>query len=425
MKYNIKIALEQRKDKSGEIKTEKVPILVHITFSGDRELYFTGFRIDVDKFDPIKQEATKNSTGWEGTKKVQYNIINNRLKAIKATLELFFQDVNVATKKQVRAQLDEVCKKWKKPDIKPEDMEFFQMWDKYIKDANVVENRRRHLKSTRNLWLKFQERKKIIFTFELVDSDLLLEFEHFLKNDDKPKGRNTIRSKMSMTRTFWNYARRKLKEYGKLIHDPFGEDGYKIPGEIYGDPIYITIEERNILFNAPLTSEKLSRVRDIFVFQCLIGTRVGDLSKLTKNNIHNGMLSYIQGKTKEGQPKTVTVPLHPHALEILNRYDIPDGKLLPFISDQKYNDYLKDLFLEIGLTRMVTRINPTTGEPEQVKLNDIVSSHMGRRAFIGNLYGKVDTGIISSMSGHTPGSRAFSRYYDVSKELQQDAISKL
>jgi hypothetical protein len=48
---------------------------------------------------------------------------------------------------------------------------------------------------------------------------------------------------------------------------------------------------------------------------------------------------------------------------------------------------------------------------------------MARRAFIGNLYGKVDSGIISSMSGHIQGSKAFTRYYDVSTELQQQAIN--
>ena len=98
-----------------------------------------------------------------------------------------------------------------------------------------------------------------------------------------------------------------------------------------------------------MSEEKLERVRDMFVFQCLVGTRVGDLCKLTKDNIHNGSLSYIQSKTKDDKPVTVTVPLHPNAVEIISRYDIPDGKLLPYISGQKYNVYLKELFAKVGL----------------------------------------------------------------------------
>jgi integrase len=112
-----------------------------------------------------------------------------------------------------------------------------------------------------------------------------------------------------------------------------------------------------------------------------------------------------------------------NALEILSRYDYPDGRLLPFITDQRYNTYLKELFRKVEINRIVTRLNPTTGEPEQVKLSDIASSHMARRAFIGNLYGKVDSGIISSMSGHIQGSKAFTRYYNISQELQVKAIN--
>ena len=159
------------------------------------------------------------------------------------------------------------------------------------------------------------------------------------------------------------------------------------------------------------------------IFQCLVGARVGDLCKLTKSNIDNGTLSYIPRKTKDDKPVVVTVPLSTKALEILKRYELPDGRLLPFISDQKYNKYLKDLFEEAKITRVITRLNPTTRKEEQVRICDIASSHMARRAFIGNLYGKVDSGIISSMSGHIQGSKAFTRYYDVSKELQQQAIN--
>jgi hypothetical protein len=47
---------------------------------------------------------------------------------------------------------------------------------------------------------------------------------------------------------------------------------------------------------------------------------------------------------------------------------------------------------------------------------------MARRSFIGNMFGKIDSAIIGSMSGHVNNSKAFARYYDVSKELQQQAI---
>jgi integrase len=165
--------------------------------------------------------------------------------------------------------------------------------------------------------------------------------------------------------------------------------------------------------------------RDIFVFQCLIGCRVGDLYKMTKDNVMNGAIEYVPRKTKEGRPITVRVPLNATALEILNRY--PEGpKLLPYISEQKYNASIKDMFRLAGLTRMVTVINPTTREEEKRPLNDLASSHLARRCFVGNLYKQVkDPNLVGSLSGHKEGSKAFARYREIDEDMKKELIKML
>jgi integrase len=443
MKYSVKISPEKRKDKNGLIISNNVPLFVDIKFSGIRVFYFTGYRIDVDwendkhsKWDEKNQKVKKNRIGFEGKQEVKDNIINDRLEAIKAELTLFFRDKTSVTKLEIISLLDETCKKAVRGNEPSGKSEFFTMFEKYLTDSKFSYDRTKHVKSIINQWQRFETKRNIKITFDLITVDLLRDFENYLQNEStkpkannkpdeqvlSPKGKNTIHKIIAMTRAFWNYARNEFKQQGKVLHYPFGADGYTVPGDSYGSPIYITKEERNTLSNAKLTSERLERVRDIFVFQCLIGARVGDLCKLTKSSIQDGILTYIPRKTKDGKPVPVTVPLSPKALEILSKYDIPGGQLLPFITDQRYNVYLKELFREVKINRTVTRLNPTTGKEEQVKICEIASSHMARRAFIGNLYGKVDSGIISSMSGHVPGSKAFSRYYEVSKELQKQAI---
>ncbi len=435
MKYNIKIVPEKRKNKSGEPIIKNVPIMADIRFGGKRMFYYTGFRIDVDKFNNENQQAKKNCSGKEGARIVQYNEINKRLKAINATLELYFQNITESNKEDIKVLLDKVCNKSKKK-TPEDDNGFFSMFTKYIENE-VSKSSRNNVKTVFNYWKKYEEEKRIVLTFDTITVETLKDFEKFLKNGStKPprrsskktdgigKSMNTIHRIMKTTRAFWNYSKKELSRSGIIIDYPFG-DGYKLPGEIYGNPIYISKDERNMLFNAQLPNERLEHVRDIFVFQCLVGARVGDLMTFTKSNIQNNNLIYIPRKTKEGNPVTVHVPLHPMAKEILNRYDIPDGKILPFMSKQKYNDYIKELFRVTGLTRMVTRLNPRTHQEEQVRICDIASSHMARRTFIGNLYGKVDNGIIVSMSGHAKNSKAFTRYYDVSNDLQEKAIENL
>lgn len=81
---------------------------------------------------------------------------------------------------------------------------------------------------------------------------------------------------------------------------------------------------------------------------------------MTRLNIVNGAVEYIQKKTKEGNPVTVRVPLNDKAKEILERYKDHEGKLLPFISEQKYNEAIKKIFKLSGVDRIVTILDPLT-----------------------------------------------------------------
>jgi integrase len=427
MKHNITFILEKRKGLDGSPITEKVPLFADIRFAGSRIYYFTGFRIDVRNFDAEKQEAKRNSTGYEGKLKVQYNVINKRMTLIRAAMIELFDITSIAPdKKSIVARLDETCLKKKRVDISeaPEEISFFGLFEKYIRDTKLSEGRKRHHKSTLNHWKNFEKKQGFTITFENMNTDTLVAFEKFLLADkESPRGMNTLHAIFASTRAFWNYAIREFESKGIILHNPF--KNYSIPAEVYGVPIYISKEERDMLFNAEIKVEKLARVRDIFIFQCLTGPRVGDLCKLTKANIIDGILSYIPRKTKDDKPVAVTVPLGKKAIEILSRYNIPDGRILPFISAVKYNKYLKELFEVVGLTRAVTRLNPISRQEEQVRLCDIASSHMGRRTFAGNLYSLVKDDVIGSMTGHVPGSKSFSRYHSVAPELQKQAITMI
>ena len=73
---------------------------------------------------------------------------------------------------------------------------------------------------------------------------------------------------------------------------------------------------------------------------------------------------------------------------------------------------------------MVTVRNPVTGADEQKPINEIASSHMARRTFIGNLYKKVkDPELICSMTGHTKGSRSFSRYREIDEDIKIELLN--
>lgn len=236
------------------------------------------------------------------------------------------------------------------------------------------------------------------------------------------RGENAIFEFVKHFRSFFIWA----NDQGLTNNNPFHH--LSGPQPLYGTPYYITIEERNHLFNYDLSSDpRLAVQRDIFVFQCVIGCRVSDLKHLTKDSVIDGAIEYIPRKTKEGRPVTVRVPLNKVARTILDRYkDTPGKMLLPCISDQNYNYAIKDVFTACGLTRMVTVLNPTTRQEEKRPLNEVASSHLARRCFIGNLYKQVkDPNLIGKLSGHVEGSKAFARYRDIDEEMRRDLVSML
>lgn len=240
--------------------------------------------------------------------------------------------------------------------------------------------------------------------------------------EQQARGENTIAGRMVIVKAVlrWQYRQ------GRTDNRAF--ERYAARTAVYGTPYYITIEERERIYRTDLSRHPALAVqRDIFVFQCLTGCRVSDLNKLTRANVVNGAIEYIPTKTKEERGAVVRVPLNRTAREIVDRYaDESRAALLPFIASQKYNEAIKRIFLAAGLTRPVTILDPLTRQEVQRPLNEIASSHLARRTFIGNLYKQVkDPNLIAKLSGHSEGSKAFARYRDIDEEMRIDLVKLL
>jgi site-specific recombinase XerD len=331
----------------------------------------------------------------------------------------------------------------------PKSFSFIELFDKFLTEKKISAVRKKNYEVVKRSLLRFElyfqatENASFELTFDSLTPDILRQLDKFLRDEfelcikpeykviyevfpekrtPQPRGQNTLNNDFTKIRTFFHWA----IDNGHSMNDPFKK--FKIKESIYGTPIYITTEERNQIYAADLSSRpQLAIQRDIFIFQCHIGCRIGDLYALTKSSVINGMIEYIPRKTKEDTPLTVSVPLHNTAKEILDRYkDISGEKLLPYISEQKYNAAIKTIFAEAKITRMVTILNPTTRLEEKKPINEIASSHIARKTFIGNLYKKVkDPNQVGALTGHKEGSRAFARYRNIDNDQKQYLISLL
>lgn len=322
---------------------------------------------------------------------------------------------------------------------------FFEYFEEFLKKRKYSDWRIRQFRVVIRALRRFELYRRIDspkFLLELgtITPDTLSDFDDFLRREHlfftehpeiydavpecrppKPRGQNTMNDIFTKLRTFCIWA----KKSGKTDNSPF--DNFPVEESVYGTPCHITIDERDQLYRTNLSRHPaLAIQRDIFVFQCLIGCRVGDFMKMTKSNVINEAIEYIARKTKDGHPVTVRVPLNPTARAILNKYKDCGDKLLPFILQQDYNEAIKRAFLAARLRRPVVVLDTLTREPVIKPLNEIASSHMARRTFVGNLYKKVkDPNLVGALSGHKEGSRSFARYRDIDEDMKVDLVNLL
>ena len=305
-----------------------------------------------------------------------------------------------------------------------------EAYNNYLTSDNLqlTEGTLKHYRTILYTLERYEAKKKVRLYLDDITPDTLHELSKFIK-DEQPGKRsdNYIITLMRKFRTFIRWANGLSKSWPiePLTHNnPF--DRYSIGSEQYGTPFYITIEERNKLAAAQLPA-RLSVQRDIFVFQCLIGCRIGDLWAMTKDNIINGAVEYIPRKTIEDRPLTVRVPLNRQAQAIIERYkDNGDPRLFPFVAQQQYNEDIKEMLKLAGITRIVTILDPLTRQEVKKPINEVASSHMARRTFIGNLYKQVkDPNLVGKLSGHVEGSKAFARYRDIDEDMAKELVSML
>lgn len=238
----------------------------------------------------------------------------------------------------------------------------------------------------------------------------------------KQRGENTLDDYFNKIRTFFRWC----YENELTMNRPF--DKFHVGEPVYGTPVYMNLEERDKLLDTDFSDNpRLERQRDIFIFQSLVGCRVSDLYALTRKSIVNGAVEYIASKTADGRPETIRVPLIDISRNILKKYEYWEGpSLFPFLPQQDYNEDIKKVFKAAGLTRQVTILNPTTRKQEHKELWEVASSHMARRAFVGNLYRQLkDKTAVAVLSGHKSDSKSFDRYWTPDETMREDTAQLL
>ncbi|WP_139855653.1 site-specific integrase [Aequorivita sinensis] len=185
-----------------------------------------------------------------------------------------------------------------------------------------------------------------------VDHQFITDFEFYLKTVRNCGHNSTIK----YIKNFKKIVRIAMANKW-ISHDPF--INYKVRLKEV-DRQFLSEEEIEIMLNKKLHTPRLEQVRDIFIFCCFTGLAYSDVKKLTNDNLVFGIDGDKWIKTKRTKTETRSnIPLLPIALKIIEKYtDHPEAVtkdvLLPVLSNQKSNAYLKEIADLCGINKNLT-----------------------------------------------------------------------
>ena len=424
IKRNIIFTLESRK-KDGVLITENVPIRMRVNFASKRIEFTTGYRIDSAKWDADKQRV-KN--GCSNKLKQSASEINASLLEYYTEIQSIFKRFEVEDVMPTPEQIKEAFNALHKPvseEPKPKKealpCDFFQVFDDFVEDCgrqnNWTDSTFEKFAAVKNHLTNFREG----LTFEFFDERGLNDYVGYLR-DVKEMRNTTIGKQLSFLKWFLRWA------YKKGVHQNNAYDSYKPKlKSTQKKIIFLTWDELNRLreFKIPFNKQALERVRDVFLFQCFTGLRYSDVFNLRRSDIKGDHIEVTTVKTSD----SLIIELNNHSKAILDKYKdvaFENDKVLPVITNQKMNDYLKELAEMAGIDEPVRQTYYKGNE----RIDDVtpkyalLGTHAGRRTFICNALALgIPPQVVMKWTGHSD-YKAMKPYIDIADDIKANAMSK-
>jgi integrase len=331
--------------------------------------------------------------------------VNNELNKIENHVLKAFNSENIESinKEWLTSQIDYYYTPQKENRVIPSDLiSYIDFYLDYRKNE-ITETTKRKCRVIKNKLIKYESfiNKKILI--KNINDIFKNEFVNYQK--ERMYSQNTIQREFVTIKTFCKHAR----YLGLETHHQL--DGLRIDKQKV-EKIYLTLEDLTKIEN--ISKEKLTdsldNVKDWLIISCYTGQRISDFMRFTDEQIRIEDGKHLIEFTQKKTGKNMTVPLHSKVLEILNKRG---GKFPYSISDQKYNDFIKDVckLAEINEPTKGSKLVETKKDSKVYRKKSgtykkwkLVTSHIGRRSFATNFYGKIPTTYLIYITGHSTES---------------------
>lgn len=371
----------------------------------------TGQSVDPDLWDTDAQRANPRKT--------RDNIIKGSLKSLNQYLNAFESKIldveRIIRGKQPDAVFNVVADAVKRQFDKKK-AGLFDIYNEFlkIKRQEVSKQAIFKFKRVKALLEDYQKANRENMDFDKITPLFFTKFYSFLI-ENKNMLNNTANKNIQFLKTFLIWANTN----GYTENSSY--KAFKSKSEA-NEVIYLTEPELMKLYDLQIEEERLQRVRDIFVFQCFTGVRYSDIQNISREDIKNSTWSVRTQKTHQ----IIEIPLNSYALSILAKYsEYPQP--LPVISNQKMNDYLKELCEKAGIDDAVKTVKYKGSERIETtyKKFEVIGTHTARRTFVSlSLQKGMKPENIMAITGHTT-YRMMQKYLKIDYGHLRDEMDKV
>ena len=384
---------------SRETETGEAPLYCRLWHESKRKIFSIGFKVTRNRWNQNKQIATGKS---EMTQRIntQMEVIKKKLVEIETKLimegsEDILEDMYALYIGKTTASRSFITL-FEERYMTAKSMEGIKFKKSTLdKFKDVLELVRAYIKKSYHA--SDIPMNKVNFKFISGLEDYLLTVRR-----QKPV---TINKNMQRVKQVTTYAMKC--NYIKV--DPFIDHA---PLKVEKELVFLTTEELHKLESYQFAQERLAKVRDLYLFSVYTGLAYHEAFALQKKHIIMAFDKkfWIEMK-REKTGKGISVPLLPQAMKIMEKYDNGGDKeahVLPAISNQKMNSYLKEITEIVGINKKLTH-------------------HTARKTFATTilLYNDVPIEIVSKLLGHSSIAVTQKHYAKVVNKKVSACMEKL
>lgn len=422
IKYNILFFPDKETDGAASIPGAPIykpdgKLRIRVRWAGRKVDFNVGYRVKLSQWDTKTQRCIAKTTNLQ---KQSASLINGCIQQYSDALEDIFKACElrgtVPTPDEVRVKFNKAAGRTEKA-VDMQNKNLFNYFDEFVQNEGNLNDWTKATYTMMGVVKRHLQNFNPKLTFDALDTVMLSNYVAYLR-DTRQMRNSTIGKQIGFLKWFlrWATANGVCQTLDYVAFKPKLKTTEK-------KIIFLDWSELMTVYAHDFDNKTLGQVRDVFCFCCFTSLRYSDAANLRRTDIFDNHIALTTVKTADA----IRIELNKYSRAILDKYkgvEFSGNLALPIMSNQKMNDYLKDVGEACGIDTPVTMTYYKGNEriDEVFPKWQLLGTHAGRRTFICNALSLgISPQVVMKWTGHSD-YKAMKPYIDIADSTKVEAM---